>query len=171
MDNKNPISVSEVGTLWLTYQEKTLILRVLEYFIAKADDQQAINIMGGLWQELHYYVQKIEKIFVAEGIAVPHGFTKEDVNLEVPNLYENGFDIMFIRILKEVSMGMYTINMNMAYRDDVMAIYEGLTAITQKIYKLSTLYLLEKGILSLPPKVTMPKSTEFVKTKAYLKRI
>ena len=49
MDNKNPINVSEVGTLWLKYQEKTLILRVLEYFIAKADDQQAINIMGGLF--------------------------------------------------------------------------------------------------------------------------
>ena len=54
MDNKNPISSSELGTLWLTYQEKTLILRILEYFLAKADDQEAKNILGGLWQELHY---------------------------------------------------------------------------------------------------------------------
>ncbi|MED3572285.1 DUF3231 family protein [Cytobacillus praedii] len=169
MNNKNPISSSELGTLWLTYQEKTLILRVLDYFIHKADDQQAINIMGGLWQELDYYVKKIEGIFKSEGAAIPKGFTKEDVNLEAPNLYDNGFDIMFIRILKEISMGMYTINMNMAYRDDVMAIYEGLTAITQKIYKLSTLYLLEKGILTLPPNVTMPKSTGFIKSKDYLK--
>jgi hypothetical protein len=44
---KNRISSSELGTLWLTYQEKTLILRVLEYFMEKADDQQAKNIMGG----------------------------------------------------------------------------------------------------------------------------
>lgn len=169
MDNKNPISSSELGTLWLTYQEKTLILRVLEYFIAKSDDQQAINIMGGLWQELHYFVQKIESIFKSEGVAIPKGFTSEDINLEAPNLYDNGFDIMFIRILKEVSMGMYTINMNMAYRDDVMAIYEGLTTVTQKIYKLSTLYLLEKGILTLPPKITVPKTTDFIKSKEYIK--
>ncbi|KOP82934.1 DUF3231 family protein [Cytobacillus solani] len=169
MNNENPLSSSELGALWLTYQEKTLILRVLEYFIAKADDQQAINIMGGLWQELHLYVQKIEKIFKNEGAVIPKGFTNEDVNLEAPKLFDNGFDIMFIRILKEISMGMYTINLNMAYRDDVMAIYEGLTAVTQKIYKLSTLYLLERGILTLPPNVTMPKSTEFIKSKSYLK--
>lgn len=168
MDNKNPITSSELGTLWLTYQEKTLILRILDYFIEKSDDQEALNIMGGLWQDLHYYVKKVEKIFISEGVAIPTGFNKEDVNLEAPNLYDNGFDIMFLRILKEVSMGMYTINMNMAYRDDVMMIYEGLTRVTQKIYKLATLYLLEKGILTLPPNVTMPKSKEFIESKSYL---
>ncbi|MBU8590076.1 DUF3231 family protein [Priestia megaterium] len=168
MKDKNPISSSEVGTLWLTYQEKTMILRILEYFIEKSDDQQAKNIMGGLWQELSYYVTKIKKIFQEQGIAIPVGFNQEDVNLEAPKLYDNGFDIMFVRILKEISMGMYTLNMNMAYQDEVMEIYEGLTSTTQKIYKSSTLYLLEKGILTLPPKVTMPKSSEFIESKSYL---
>jgi Protein of unknown function (DUF3231) len=164
----NPISASEVGTLWLTYQEKTLIMRILEYFIKKADDDEARNILGGLWQELHYYVLEIEKIFKQQGVAIPAGFKKEDVNLEAPKLFDNGFDIMFLRILKEVSMGMYTINMNMAYNDDVMQIYEGLTTVTHKIYKLATLFLLQKGILTLPPKVTMPKTTEFIESKKYM---
>jgi len=168
MKDKNPISASEVGTLWLTYQEKTMILRIIEYFIEKSDDQQAKNIMGGLWQELSYYITKIKKIFQEQGIAIPVGFNQEDVNLEAPKLYDNGFDIMFVRILKEISMGMYTLNMNMAYQDNVMEIYEGLTSTTQKIYKSSTLYLLEKGILTLPPKVTMPKSSEFIESKSYL---
>jgi hypothetical protein len=166
--NVNPICSSELGTLWLTYQEKTLILRVLEYFMEKSDDQQALNIMGGLWQELDLYVMKMKDIFEKEGVATPKGFTKEDVNIEAPKLYDNGFDIMFLRILKELSMGMYTINMNMAYREDIMSLYAGLTTITQRIYKLATLYLLNKGILSLPPKVTMPKTTEFIDSKSYL---
>ncbi|MFB3161440.1 DUF3231 family protein [Neobacillus sp. 179-J 1A1 HS] len=164
----NPISASEVGTLWLTYQEKTLIMRILEYFIKKADDDESRNILGGLWQELHYYILEIEKIFKQQGVAIPAGFKKEDVNLEAPKLFDNGFDIMFLRILKEVSMGMYTINMNMAYNDDVMQIYEGLTTVTHKIYKLATLFLLQKGILTLPPKVTMPKTTEFIESKKYM---
>ncbi|MGG4036562.1 DUF3231 family protein [Heyndrickxia ginsengihumi] len=168
MIDKNPLSSSEVGTLWLTYQEKTMILRILEYFIEKSDDQEAINIMGGLWQELHYYVQQIEKIFEHEGAAVPIGFTKADVHLDAPKLYDNGFDIMFIRILKEISMGMYTININMSYRDDIINLYEGLTTITQNIYKLATVYLLEKGFLTRPPNVTMPKSNEFIEDKNYL---
>lgn len=162
------LSSSELGTLWLTLQEKTLILRVLEYFIEKADDQQAKNMMGGLWQDLNYYVSKIKAILENEGAIVPIGFTKEDVNLEAPKLYDNGFDIMFVRVLKEISMGMYTLNMNMAYRDDVISIYEGLTSISQKVYKISTAYLLEKGILSPPPQVKMPNSVEFIKSKSYL---
>ncbi|NYE07469.1 hypothetical protein F4694_004280 [Bacillus niacini] len=96
--------------------------RILEYCIKKADDDEARNILGGFWQELHYYVLEIEKIFKQQGVAIPAGFKKEDVNLEAPKLFDNGFDIMFLRILKEVSMGMYTINMNMAYNDDVMKI-------------------------------------------------
>jgi hypothetical protein len=164
----NPISGPEVGTLWLTYNEKTLIMRMLEYFIEKSDDQQAKNILGGLWQELNFYVLQMEEIFKDQGMAKPAGYTNEDVNLEAPKLYDNGFDIMFVRILKEVSMGMYTINMNMSYNDKIMQIYEGLTVVTQKIYKLSTLYLLERGILTLPPKVTMPKTTEFIKSKSYM---
>ncbi|MBT2728813.1 DUF3231 family protein [Bacillus sp. ISL-75] len=168
MDLTNPLSASEVGTLWLTYQEKTLIIGILEYFIETSDEQQGKNLLGGLWQELNYYLLQMEQLFKEQGIVKPVGFTKEDVNLEAPKLYDNGFDIMFLRILKEVSMGMYTMNMNMAYNDQVMTIYEGLSATSQKIYKLSTLYLLEKGILSLPPKVTMPKTVEFIKNKSYM---
>ncbi|WP_299094740.1 DUF3231 family protein [uncultured Metabacillus sp.] len=168
MDVKKPVSSSEVGTLWLIYQEKTLILRILEYFIEKADNQKARNIMGGLWQDLDYYVTRVEEIFEKEGIVVPVGFKKEDVNLEAPKLYDNGFDIMFLRILKEISMGIYTINMNMAYSDDVMTIYQGLNIVTLRIYKQCTLFLLENGILTRPPNVTMPKSTEFIKSKNYM---
>ncbi|NQX69326.1 DUF3231 family protein [Paenibacillus alba] len=165
---KNPISSSELGTLWLTYQEKTLILRILEYFIEKTVDQEARNIMGGLWQDLSYYVNKINDLFEIQGIAIPIGFVKEDVNLEAPKLYDNGFDIMFLRVLKEISMGMYTLNMNMAYHPEVMDIFEGLTVVTQKTYRRSTDFLLKKGILSLPPHVTMPKTIEFIESKSYL---
>lgn len=164
----NPLSASEIGTLWLTYEEKTLIMRMLEHFIEKSDDQQASNILGGLWQELNFYVLQMEQLFEQQGMVKPIGYTSQDVYLEAPKLFDNGFDVMFVRILKEVSMGMYTINMNMSYNDKVMQIYEGLTTVTQKIYKLSTLYLLERGILTLPPKVTMPKTNEFIKSKTYL---
>lgn len=164
-----PLSSSELGTLWLTYQEKTMILRILEYFLEKSDDQEAKNIMGMLWQELDYYVEIIKRIFESEGVAIPTGFKKEDVNLDAPNLFDNGFDIMFLRILKEVSMGMYTINMNMAYRIDVMTIYEGLTTVTHKVFKLATVYLLKKGILTRPPIITPPKKTEFIESKRYMR--
>jgi hypothetical protein len=141
-------------------------MRILEYFIEKSDDQQAKNILGGLWQELNFYVLQMEQLFKDQGMVKPVDYTNEDVILEAPKLYDNGFDVMFLRILKEVSMGMYTINMNMAYNDKVMQIFEGLTTVTQKIYKLSTLYLLEKGILTLPQKLQCQKQLSLLIAKA-----
>ncbi|MDK8643335.1 DUF3231 family protein [Niallia taxi] len=168
MFQNNSISASEVGAIWQTYQEKTLIMRVLEYFIEKSDNLQARNILGGLWQELNFYVIEMEELFSEQGMVKPIGFTSEDINLTAPKLYDNGFDIMFIRVLKEVSMGLYTLNMNMAYNKRVMQIYEGLTTITQKIYKLSTCYLLERGNLALPPQVSLPKKNEIIESKKYM---
>jgi hypothetical protein len=164
----DPINVSEVGSLWQTYQEKTLIMRFLEYFIEKTDDTEARNILGGLWQELNFYVKEMEEIFREQGMVIPIGFKNEDVNIDAPKLYDNGFDVMFVRILKEVSMGLYTLGMNMTYNKKVMSIYEGLTTVTQKIYKLATAYLLERGILALPPKVSMPKKNEYIKSKNFM---
>lgn len=168
MKEKNPISSSEVGSLWLTYQEKTLILRFLEYFLEKTNDQAARNIMGGLWQEIHHVLQIIKGIFEENKMAIPVGFTEKDINLEAPPLFDNGFDIMFVRVLKEVSLGMYILNIYMSYREDVMSVYQELTSISQRAYKLCTHYLLEKGILTLPPNVSMPKTVEFVQKTSYM---
>lgn len=168
MTNKHPLSSSELSALWITYQEKTLILRFLEYFLEKAEDQEAKNIMGGLWQELNNYLVKIKDLFQEEQLAIPVGFTKEDVNLDAPRLFDNGFDIMFTRVLKELSLGMYCLNMDMAYRQDLITLYLGLTSVSQRYYKLCTHYLIDKGIMTLPPNVSMPKTTEFIQSTSYM---
>lgn len=166
---ENPaITSSELGALWLTYQEKTLLLRMLEYFIEKADDEKAKKIMTNLYGEIDRYVGKITEIFKNEGAVIPVGFTPQDVNKKVPKLYENGFDIMFIRLLKEISMGMHSLNITMAYREDIVMFFKELTAITQNYYNLCTQYLLEKGMLGRPPYVTMPNTVEFVEDNSYL---
>ncbi|UOQ92205.1 DUF3231 family protein [Halobacillus shinanisalinarum] len=168
MPEKPALTSSELGTLWLTYQQKTMILRMLEYFIEKADDEKAKNIMVGLYDEIDPYVEKITVIFQNEGAAIPVGFTSQDVNKDVPKLYDHGFDIIFVRLIKEISMGMHTLNITMASREDIVMMFKDLTAITQKYYNACTQYLIEKGMLARPPYVSMPQSVEFVKDTSYL---
>src|SRR3954466_7661465 len=156
MPEKPAITSSELGVLWLTYQEKTMILRMLEYFIEKADDEKAKKIMTDLYKEIDIYVSKITNIFKSEGAVIPVGFTSEDVNKDVPKLYDNGFDIMFVRLLKEISMGLHTLNINMVYREDIVILFKELTAITQAYYNSCTQYLIEKGMLARSPYVSMP---------------
>ncbi|WP_332693400.1 DUF3231 family protein [Halalkalibacter lacteus] len=168
MPEKPAITSSELGTLWLTYQQKTMILRMLEYFIEQADDEKAKGIMTNLHGEIDLYVSKITETLQNEGVVIPIGYTAQDVNIGVPKLYDNGFDIMFVRLLKELSMALHSLNITMAYREDIVIIFNELTAITQKYYNLCTQYLLEKGMLARPPYVSMPKSVEFVKDTTYL---
>lgn len=168
MPDQPTITSSEIGTLWLTYQEKSFIVRLLEYLIPNADDQQAETIMITLYKDLNKYMEKIKTVFEDAGSAPPIGFTPQEVNVNAPKLFENCLDIAFLRMIKEVSMGLYTLNMGKSYREDVVNIYKDLTAITQRCYNECTQYLLEKGVLTRPPNVPMPVTSEFINDTKYL---
>lgn len=169
MTNKTKMSSVELGALWMTYHKKTMILRILEYFIEKADDEEAKNLMSGLWEQLHPKVTVMETMFQNEGAALPEGFTKEDVNLDAPMLWENGFDILFSRILKEISTGMYALHLSISYREDIVQFYKQLSEITETYYNQFTQYLLEKSFLPRPNFITMPKSIDFITDNQYMK--
>ncbi|MBC5637820.1 DUF3231 family protein [Ornithinibacillus sp. BX22] len=169
MTNKTKMSSAELGALWMTYHKKTMILRMLEYFIEKADDEEAKNLMSGLWEQLHSKVTVMETMFQNEGAALPEGFTKEDVNLDAPMLWENGFDILFSRILKEISTGMYALHLSISYKEDIVQFYKQLSEITETYYNQFTQYLLEKSFLPRPNFITMPKSIDFITDNQYMK--
>lgn len=166
---KDKMSSTELGSLWLTHQKKTMILRILEYFIEKSDDQKAKNLMFNLHEGLNSMVMELRSILEKEGAALPIGFTKEDVNLNAPKLYENGFDIMFCRVLKEMSTGMYVLHTTLSYREDIVTFYKRLTDLTQTYYNLFTQYLLENDFLPHPTYVTMPISGDYITDQKYIK--
>ncbi|WP_077603469.1 DUF3231 family protein [Oceanobacillus sojae] len=169
MPKKPKMTSSELGALWMTYQKKTLILRYLEYFIETAENEKARNLMSGLWKKLHPKVEEMQSMIQAEGAAAPKGFTHEDVNLEAPRLYENGFDIMFCRILKKLSLSMYALHITVSYREDIIKLYMDIIHISQAYYNHFTQYLLEEGLLPRPNYISMPKSVDYITDKNYTK--
>ena len=168
MTEKPALSASELATLWMTFQEKTFILRFLEYLIPNADDEKSLKILTELYGHLDKYIEKVTTLFENEGAALPIAFSSKDVNVNAPKLFENGLDIMLLREIKQISMGLYTLNMGMSFREDIIDIYKDLTSITQGCYKDCTHYLLEKGILTRPPHIPMPTNYEFVNDLNYL---
>ncbi|MCR2806354.1 DUF3231 family protein [Paenibacillus soyae] len=169
MSNQMKMSAAELGALWTTYHKKTMILRILDYFIEKADDSKAKELMSELQEKLHEKVITIKTMFKNEGAATPIGFTEEDVHLNVPKLWDNGFDILFCRVLKEISMGMYVLHMTISYREDIVKLYKQLTELTQTYYEHFTQYLLAKDYLTQPNYTTMPTSVDYITSKDYMK--
>ena len=165
---KQALSSSELGTLWLTYQEKTMVQRMLEYFIEQADDNQAKEIMQDAHMKVINFLEDIKAILKNEGAAIPVGYTEKDVNIGVPKLYDNMFDIMFCRLVSSISMGLHTLHMSMAYRKDIVLLYKELTTFTQSVYDECVDYLQKKDVLPRPPAVSMPKSVEFADGTNYM---
>jgi hypothetical protein len=171
MLDKPKMSSVEFGALWLTYHKKGVILRMLEHFIKKADDPNAKELMSGMWERLHLKIIEMKTMIEEEGAVSPEGFTEEDVNLAAPKLWENGFDIMFSRILKEISFGLYALHLPSTYRQDIIELYKDLTNITEEYYGYFTHYLLENKFLSRPTYINMPKTTSYITDKSYVKGI
>ncbi len=120
MSQEMPLSSSEIATLWMTYQQKTMIRRILEYFIVQEEDDKAKEIMQDTHMQMVNYIEDIKTILKNEGAAIPVGYTEKDVNVGVPKLYDKMFDIMFLRLLKEISMGLHTLHLTMSYRKDMI---------------------------------------------------
>ncbi|WP_343031561.1 DUF3231 family protein [Metabacillus lacus] len=152
----------------MTFQQKTLTKRVLEYLINVADHPQAKEIMTSAKNEIDGYIILIESILLEEGAAVPVGFTEQDVHIGAEKLYDFHFDILFLRLLKEISMGLHTLHLNMSYRSDMIELYKDLSRFTQGVFTDCMDYLSEHSALSRPPLVTPEYSVEFVDSTKYL---
>ncbi len=168
MSKNKAISSSELATLWMTYQQKTMTQRILEYFIAQSEDEFAKDILQDTHSKVVGYIEQIKLILTEEGAVIPVGFTEEDVYSGVPKLYDNNFDIMFLRLLKEISMGLHSLHIGMSHRKDIVLFYKELTAFTQSVYDRCLDYLQERDVLPSPPSVTMPKIVEFAKGSSYM---
>ena len=74
---KSKMSAPELGALWTTYHKKTMILRILEHFISKSEDQKAKDLMSGLWEKLHSKVIEITTMLENDGAVPPIGFSRK----------------------------------------------------------------------------------------------
>ncbi|KKI90078.1 hypothetical protein WQ54_23470 [Bacillus sp. SA1-12] len=162
-----PISSSELANLWMTYQEKTMILLMLEHFIEHADDDE-IQLLQEYYIKTVENIDKMKNIFQQEGAVLPIAFSEGDVHKGVPKLFDYLFDIVYLHMMTKVEMSLFALYTGMSYRKDIEEFFIQLTKESQKMNSQTTQFLLGKGILVRPPLVSMPKEVTFVKDKHYL---
>nr|WP_263326903.1 DUF3231 family protein [Neobacillus sp. Marseille-Q6967] len=161
-----PITSSELANLWMTFQEKTMIIRMLEHFIEHADND-AKQLLQTHYDSASKAIDIITKIFQQEGAVVPIGFTESDVHKGVPKLFDFQYDIMYLHMMTKVEMSLFSLFCGMSYRKDINEFFINLTAESQAINNHATQFLLEKGVLVRPAFVSMPKEVNFVQDNNY----
>jgi hypothetical protein len=162
-----PITSSELANLWMAFQEKTMMLRVLEHFIEHSD-QEGKQLLSSHYNGATKNIEMISNIFQQEGAVIPIGFTESDVNKGVPKLFDFFYDIMYLNLMTKVEMSLYALFTGMSYRKDIEDLFIGMTTESQLMNSQATQFLLEKGVLVRAPFVQMPKQVNFVQDKDYL---
>lgn len=162
-----PLTSSELATLWIVYQKKTLMLRVIESFLANNQDPEAIEILQSFHTQEGAFVNELVNLFTQEGAAVPIGYTENDVNVEAPKLFDDIYEIMYLRTMMKVASGLHALHISMAYRKDIMELYKKFSAFAEDTCEKATQFLLQKGALPKSPGVNMPNQAEFAKGKDY----
>lgn len=162
-----PITSSELGTLWIVYQKKTMMVRVIDYFLSKNQDPEAIEILQTFNEGESNFVNELASIFKQEGAAVPVGFTENDVNHNAPRLFDDIFDVMYLRMMMKIATGIHALHMSMAYRKDIMDLYKRFSTFAEDTAENTTQFLLRKGVLPKSPNVNLPNQVEFAEGKDY----
>ncbi|HET7627107.1 MAG TPA: DUF3231 family protein [Bacillales bacterium] len=167
-EKNHPICSSEYAALWMIYEKKTMVARVLEYFLTHVDEQESKRLMTERYTVEKQDVETISTILRREGAPVPVGFTELDVHLDAPPLFDHMFDIMYLRTMSKVATGLHALYTTVSYREDIIDLFKKFTREAEEMYKKTTQLLLDKGVLARSPYVDIPSENQFVKDKTYM---
>lgn len=152
----------------MTYHEKTMTIRFLEHFLEHVDNEESQVLLQSYYDQSLDIVKVIEGIFQKEGAVLPDGFTEKDVNKGAPKLFDFMYDVMYLHLITKVVTVLYSLYSTMSYRADIRQFYRRLTVEAQEAFDQSTNFLLDKGVLTRPPYVSMPKEVKYVQNKDYV---
>jgi len=165
---KIQLSSSELGTLWMTYQSTCATLITCEFMKDKTIDKEAQNILTNYITQAQSVKDKIINVFNNEKAVIPIGFDERDIVRVSPPLFDDIYNIMFLRQMMKLNFGHSALFSAMSYLKEVHDILKLNYDIADKFYVMTTNYLLGKGVLAKPPYVTMPKQVEFIEDKNYM---
>lgn len=165
---KIQLTSSELGTLWMTYQSTSATLVMFDLIKDKTIDKEAQSILASYINEIQNIKKEIINLFNNEEAVIPIGFDERDVLRKAPPLFDDIFNIMFLRQVVKLNYGYSSLFSTMSYMKEAHDILKRNYDIADKYYVMTTNYLLEKGVLVKPPYVTMPKQVEFIEDKNYM---
>ncbi len=165
---KVQLTSTELGTLWMIYQSRSASLKINQIFIDETIDKEAQNIITSHNNETQNILNEIIKIFNNENAVIPAAFNEQDIIKDAPPLFDDIFNIMFLRQMMKLNFGYSAVFSTMSYMKEVQDLFKLNYDTAQKYYVITTNYLLQKGVLARPPYVTMPKQVEFIENKNYM---
>ncbi|QDI92512.1 DUF3231 family protein [Salicibibacter halophilus] len=163
-----PLSSAEIAQIWASYQEDTMSICTLRYFLETVEDPDITALLQHALELSQSHIPQLTDFFNGENWPVPKGFTEADVNLSAPRLYTDGFMLMSLLMMGIVGVNGYSAAVGSSVRFDVHDYYSRCMSETVDLHKQAVDLLLEKGMFVRAPEITPPDQIDFVTNHDFL---
>ncbi|WP_291637925.1 DUF3231 family protein [Clostridium sp.] len=168
IEAKIQITSTELGRLWMTYQIKSAMIILFGQFRNSIVDVEAKGILDASIIEDQKVISEIIKIFNNQNVIIPIAFDEKDTYKDAPALFDDIFNIMFLRQISKINLGLSSFYLVTSYMKEVQDLFDLNYMVAKEFYVSTTNYLLNKGVLAKAPYVTVPNKVEFIEERKYV---
>ncbi len=161
------LTAAELGYMWATYLSDSMSICVLKHFLAHMEDEDIHNLAVHAVDLSQQHVETIRGVFNREGIAIPQGFSEQDINLKARRLFSDVFYLKYIQNMSKGGLVTYGRVLQNIYRSDVRSFFSKCLTSTIELNTESTGLLIAKGLSTRPPTIPYPEKAEFVKKQSF----
>jgi hypothetical protein len=162
------LTTAEIGNLWLSYQNDSMAICILKYFLAKVEDTQIRPVIEYALELSNNHVDRVTKIMKNENFPIPKGFSDEDVNVTAPRLFSDTFYLIYLQNMSRAGLTAYSLAVPLMARSDVLDFYHECLASSAELNIKASKVMLSKGVYSRAPYISIPDNVDFVKKQNYL---
>ena len=159
---------TELGRIWMSYQIESMMIATFGNLRDSTIDEEAKGILNLSLIEEEKIIAELRKIFNNQNAVIPIAFDERDIFRDVPALFDDIFNIMFLRQIMKLNLGFSSLYLSTSYMKEVEEVFKLIHTVAEKFYVLTTDYLLSKGVLAKAPYVSMPTKVEFIEDKKYV---
>lgn len=158
---------AEIGNLWTSYMSDSMAIAILKVFLNHAKDNKVRDVLEFALDLAQKHVDEITEIFRYENHPIPKGFTQKDINPNAPRLFSDTFYLIYLQNMARMGLGAYSIALPVMARSDVKKYYQECVASSADLTDKITNVMLDKGIYTRAPYISVPDETGFIQKQDY----
>ncbi|WML39765.1 DUF3231 family protein [Neobacillus sp. OS1-2] len=168
LDESLPLTSVEMAKLWATYVGNSMSSQILSYYLQHCEDPYIRTLLENGLALSQDFNKRIEGFFQKDDFPIPIGFTKEDVNLGAPRLYEDAFYVHYLKYAAKAGLSLYAVAVPLGMREDLREFFVYCNQCTSLFLGQINNVLFEKKLIAKPPMIPTPNGSDFIQKQNYL---
>ncbi|SDI03510.1 DUF3231 family protein [Alteribacillus bidgolensis] len=162
------LTSAEISQLWGSYQNDTLAVCVLRYFLEHVEDNDIRTVLKYALEISQSHVKTLTSIFSDENFPIPVGFTENDVNVNAPRLYSDAFVLFYLQQIGKLGLNAHSVSTALSARPDLHQYFMECLNEYGNLHGMANDILLAKGLYVRPPYMPYPDKVDFVTKQRFL---